>query len=565
MSIIRKDKNGNFNKVAGNIVQRWNDRLFKTTHTIEAGKDVYTIEPIAKKYITGLTDHTEFQLYFDTPNTTNDVSIRFGERTLKLERADGDPLGINYLYRRVSLFTLEASVDNTIWLTTLLAPVVDTYKGGFTYALTDSLLEDIVNPQLYDTAIDLTTKKVYEYDGAEWELIDTIIILQNGFYWMIDFFPDFYLNSGKIVWDGASNFWDIYVDKRKYVLEAPHDGKMYGRINDDWAEIVDTSYTEKFEFSIEPTDFVSDEATIEVTGLDAGKIFLVVPSNEFDTEAEIRDNAIEFTNAELVFQVTDDEELTITAGVTPTETIKIAVIIFGSDLNVTDFIRKENIVNNLVTGGSSKVLSAEQGKVLKNLHDGVVDSLNTKLDKATEPTTYPQVYGKLITGVQARFNLSSDVVNYAIVTRDVNGQIKVPGSPTDISHATSKQYVDGNFIKILPMNIDLSTFSTVVLDLNALIPDDRVVHKLEFKKAIISGGSISTNLIYFGYSDATKYNYKMSAFTPLYLAKDVANSSIVMHYFDAENNTWAMYSVSTAYPDIYFAPYATGVYREVNL
>ena len=40
------------------------------------------------------------------------------------------------------------------------------------------------------------------------------------------------------------------------------------------------------------------------------------------------------------------------------------------------------------------------------------------------------------------YTLSPDVINQAVVKRDNNGQVAVPTTPTDSSHATSKSYVD---------------------------------------------------------------------------------------------------------------------------
>jgi len=117
MSIFRKDGAGNVRKIAGYLVQRWNNALFNTTHSYDGTGliEYYDIDPAANAFITGLVDFTEFSLMIWTPNTTDNVYIRFGGKTLKLERSDGVDLAPGELNKRLSVYTLQASVDNTIW------------------------------------------------------------------------------------------------------------------------------------------------------------------------------------------------------------------------------------------------------------------------------------------------------------------------------------------------------------------------------------------------------------------------------------------------------------------
>lgn len=113
MSMYRKDENGNLVKTASHFVQRFNNRLFQTTHTIQNGADYYKISGDAKKYITGLTDFTEFQLYISEPNQTSDVYIEYNGKTLKLERLSGE-IAQGSLSGRVHTYTLNTS-DGKIW------------------------------------------------------------------------------------------------------------------------------------------------------------------------------------------------------------------------------------------------------------------------------------------------------------------------------------------------------------------------------------------------------------------------------------------------------------------
>lgn len=71
--------------------------------------------------------------------------------------------------------------------------------------------------------------------------------------------------------------------------------------------------------------------------------------------------------------------------------------------------------------------------------DDVNDSLATKLNKTSDVS---KVYGTDSLGNQKEYDVDSGDTLGEIVKRDVNGQIKVPQTPTDNAHATSKKYVD---------------------------------------------------------------------------------------------------------------------------
>ena len=122
MSIYRKDETGVVKKVATPIIQRWNDRIYTTTRSAElvngVMSTVYDIDPSANKYISGLSNYTEFKLYFGQSNDYSTVYIRFNNKMLLLKRsyATSQPITINTLRHRVNCYTLDTS-SNEIWTT----------------------------------------------------------------------------------------------------------------------------------------------------------------------------------------------------------------------------------------------------------------------------------------------------------------------------------------------------------------------------------------------------------------------------------------------------------------
>lgn len=121
MAIYRKDEQGRLIRTAGNLVQRWNDRIFLTEHSVVGDRDYYDIETAANKFITGLTDYTEFQLYIAEPNETSNVYVRFAGKELKLTRSDENDIVIGYLFRRMTFYTLDTN-SGIIWMDVLLQP-----------------------------------------------------------------------------------------------------------------------------------------------------------------------------------------------------------------------------------------------------------------------------------------------------------------------------------------------------------------------------------------------------------------------------------------------------------
>lgn len=67
---------------------------------------------------------------------------------------------------------------------------------------------------------------------------------------------------------------------------------------------------------------------------------------------------------------------------------------------------------------------------------------STKLEKDTSTTYYNQVYVKEANGGQGTINVAKQVVADAVVQRQSDGNIYVPGSPVEGTDAASKAYVD---------------------------------------------------------------------------------------------------------------------------
>jgi len=114
MSIYRKNENGGISKAAGSVVQRWNDKIFMTEHTVADGKDYYEIEPSASKYILSFKDQTEYQLYITEPNVSDTVYIAFKGQSLELRRSSLSGIVIGSLGGKLHCYTLQVSTGE-IW------------------------------------------------------------------------------------------------------------------------------------------------------------------------------------------------------------------------------------------------------------------------------------------------------------------------------------------------------------------------------------------------------------------------------------------------------------------
>lgn len=84
--------------------------------------------------------------------------------------------------------------------------------------------------------------------------------------------------------------------------------------------------------------------------------------------------------------------------------------------------------------------------VWRELEDTDQVDLSGYLQKVETATTYPQIYAKATDGSQTMVNAANSVLAYSAVLRDANGQLTVPDTPTANGHATSKKYVDDNFV-----------------------------------------------------------------------------------------------------------------------
>ena len=135
MSVYRKDNNGNLRKIAGSLTQRLNTAIFKAAHTVENGADYYTISEVeAMSYISSLTDNTNFWIYIDESNVTNEVYLRYKEQVLRVSLNKNTTIPIDSMYGKTDLFTLKASETGIIEV----AEVLD-YAGDISAAL-DAIL-----------------------------------------------------------------------------------------------------------------------------------------------------------------------------------------------------------------------------------------------------------------------------------------------------------------------------------------------------------------------------------------------------------------------------------------
>ena len=94
---------------------------------------------------------------------------------------------------------------------------------------------------------------------------------------------------------------------------------------------------------------------------------------------------------------------------------------------------------------------------------------SAKVDKLTSPNTLPRVYGyegTIQTSYATDNNNGDQMVFNALVKRNGTGQVRVPTTPTDNNHATSKKYTDDKFGVAIDLSID-SNYDLVVRLLNA--------------------------------------------------------------------------------------------------
>ena len=118
MAVYRKNEQGQVKRVANSFIQRWNDKIFQTTHStvIRNGQtaDLYTLENSASKYIVDWTEYTEYQMYFDTPNLTKNVYISYKNTELKLTSSSDSDIQIGLIHGKINLYVLLK--NNMIWV-----------------------------------------------------------------------------------------------------------------------------------------------------------------------------------------------------------------------------------------------------------------------------------------------------------------------------------------------------------------------------------------------------------------------------------------------------------------
>ena len=200
------DDNGNVYKVGGSITQRWNDRIFRTEHSVVGGQDYYDIEASAAKYILSLTSYTEFQLYISEPNETEIVNIRFLGQSLRLKRSSDEAVVIGSLRGKAHCYTLDVSTG---------------------YIWTD----DAIEIQLIKSDIsDLKTKttSIYAYKGTiAFEDLPTTGQAIGDTY---DINNDFtlhgedYLAGSNVAWNGSD--WDVLASNIPPADKIPYEGRV---------------------------------------------------------------------------------------------------------------------------------------------------------------------------------------------------------------------------------------------------------------------------------------------------------------------------------------------------
>ena len=121
MSIYVK-RNNEIKQIANQIVQRWDKLIYRTAHEVIDDEDVYTIID-DNGYLNGLTDYTEFYLYIDESNVTQNVYIKYGDERKKLIKTDGSALTLS---GKINVYTLE---DINIYIDAKIEPFTLNYKN----------------------------------------------------------------------------------------------------------------------------------------------------------------------------------------------------------------------------------------------------------------------------------------------------------------------------------------------------------------------------------------------------------------------------------------------------
>ncbi len=137
---------------------------------------------------------------------------------------------------------------------------------------------------------------------------------------------------------------------------------------------------------------------------------------------------------------------------------------------------------DFAAAGNSLCKRDGQGRVQVETPAANPDAVNkayadsTYLAKQTGVTTNRQAYIKAADGSQTVDNVSFAIVNGAIVSRTAYGQINVPSTPADATHAASKAYVDaavGQLIYHHTMTINYTTVGTDYVKIAAHIDNNQ--------------------------------------------------------------------------------------------
>lgn len=186
------------------------------------------------------------------------------------------------------------------------------------------------------------------------------------------------------------------------------------------------------------------------------------------------------------------------------------------------------------------VQKADESWMWEKLGDTDSVDLSGYLEKRTGTTTYPQVYAKYADGSQNVFNVSAGANGYHIVQRQADGNITVPASPASNTDATSKKYVDDNFLaKNTETGTATQVYGKVGTDGSQTMIDvyansataNSIVRRDNAGKIVCADPTSATHAATKGYSDTN------------YLAKQTGTTSYSQAYVKNTDGTQAMLNI----------------------
>lgn len=206
------------------------------------------------------------------------------------------------------------------------------------------------------------------------------------------------------------------------------------------------------------------------------------------------------------------------------------------DPNITYYVGPKGTEPNLYYEVWVWVQEEEEGPfVWRELEDTDQVDLSGYLPIQNGVTSYPQVYGKDTDGTQGMVEYSSTVRNAALVQRNGSGQVAVPNTPTDNSHATSKKYVDDTFIaketgisSRAQVYVKASDGTQARYDLSVVPAAYTVAYRDSYSCVQTGSPTQNDQAVPKGYADTT------------YLAKNTATSSYFQAYCKNTDGTQAM-------------------------